>query len=226
MICNSIVSAFDALTSVNWLDVIKTVVALATAVVAVLALRNWQRQDRGKREAEFLDALIDAVHAYIVEMGRPIALVEMVRIGMRSQTSSWNDEDAAEATAKGAVAYIKKDGEREAKRLFEALNDVRPASIKLGTLGTKGQVFGFNGYSKCHTAIAKLVWQFDRIEALAGIVGSPTFNWDHPEVQHCLTSVLTVEPEDIRKRINENSAAVLNFARETYAGIYGTKRRI
>lgn len=226
MICNSVVWSFDALARVNWLDVIKTVAALATAVVAVLALRNWQRQDRGKREAEFLDALVDAVHAYIVDMGRPIALVEMVRIGMKSQTSSWNDEDEGEATAKGAVAFIKKDGNREAKRLFEALNEVRPASIKLRTLGTKGQVFGFNDYSKCHTAIAMLVWQFERIEALAGIVGSPTFNWEHPEVQRSLTSVLTVEPEDIRKHINENNMTVLNFARETYARIYGSKRRI
>lgn len=166
MMCNAFVSSFDALTRIPWLDLLKTVGALTTAVVAFLALRTWQRQDKAKREAEFLDALIDAVHAYIVEMGRPIALVETVRIGMRSQISSW-DDDESDAVAKGAVPYIKKEGARDAKRLFEALNEVRPASIKLRSLSTKGQVFSFSGYSKCHKAIEMLVWQFGRVEAVA-----------------------------------------------------------
>ena len=209
---------------IDWLDVLKTITALATTVIAFLALRNWQRQDRTKREAEFLDALIDAVHTYIVEIGRPIALVESTRIGMRSQTSSWDDDDELGAVAKGAVPYITKAGEQVSKRLFEALNEVRPASIRLRSLGTKGQVFGFRGYTKCQNAIAMLAWQFDRIEAFAAIVGSPTLNWENPEVQRSLQNVLTVDEKDLRKHVAENNVIVLDFARETHARIYGVAR--
>ena len=224
MMCNALVWSFDALLRVDLFEVLQTVAALATAVLAFLALKIWQRQDKAKREAEFLDALIDAVHAYIVEMGRPIALVDTVRIGMRCQTSSWDEDDEAGAIAKGAVSYIKKDGERDSKRLVEALNEVRPASIRLRSLGTRGQVFGFRGYSKCHKAIEMLVWQFGRIEALATIIASPNLNWKHPDVQRSLQGVLTVDPKDIQKHVGENNVSVLEFASETYARIYGAKR--
>lgn len=209
------------LAHVDWLEVIRSLAALATVIIAFAALKNWQRQDRAKREVEFLDALIEAVHAYIVDMGRPIALVGTTRIGMRSQTSSWDDEDQSAAVAKGAVPFIKKDGEAAAKRLIDALNEVRPTSTKLRSLGTKGQVFGFKGYTRCQNAVAMLAWQFDRIEAFAAIVGSPTLNWKHPEVQRSLQNVLTVEENDLRKHVAENNVAVLDFARDTYARIYG-----
>lgn len=223
MMCNALVWSFDAVTRIDWLDLLKTVGTLVTAYIAYRALKTWQRQDKAKREAEFLDALIDAVHAYIDEMGRPIALVETVRIGMKSQTSSWDDDDEAGAVAKGAVPYIKKDGERASKRLIEALNEARPASIRLRSLGTKGQVFGFDGYSKCHKAIEILVRQFGRIEALATIIGSPTLNWENPDVQRSLQGVLNVEPKDIQAHVAKNNVAVLDFASETYARIYGAE---
>ena len=47
---------------------------MATAVIALWALKNWQRQDKGKREAEFLDALIEATHTYIAEVSKPVML--------------------------------------------------------------------------------------------------------------------------------------------------------
>jgi hypothetical protein len=56
--CDALVWSFDAITSINWLEVIKTLAPVATAVIAFLALKNWQRQDKAKREVEFLDALM------------------------------------------------------------------------------------------------------------------------------------------------------------------------
>jgi hypothetical protein len=47
--------SLDAITSINWLEVIKALAPVATAVIAFLALKNWRRQDKAKREAEFLD---------------------------------------------------------------------------------------------------------------------------------------------------------------------------
>jgi hypothetical protein len=211
------------LANIDWLEVIRSLATLATAGIAFAALKNWQRQDRAKREVEFLDALIEAVHAYVVEIGRPIALVGTTRIGMRCQTSSWDDDDEAGAVSKGAIPYIKASGEQAAKRLFDELNEVRPASIKLRSLAAKGQVFGFKEYARCQNAVAMLARQFDRIEAFAAIVGSTTLNWKHPEVQRSLKNALTVEENDLRKQVGDNNVAVLEFARETYARIYGVK---
>ncbi len=46
-----------AIATFNWLEAIKTAAPVSTAVIAFVALRNWQRQfDKAKREAEFLDA--------------------------------------------------------------------------------------------------------------------------------------------------------------------------
>lgn len=194
---------------------------MATALIAFSALRNWKRQDKAKRQAEFLDTLIEATHTYITDVARPIAFVEFARIGMKSHSPKWEDQDETAAVADGAVPYIQNNGERDAKRLIETLNDVRPAKIRLLSLSTRGQVFHFKDYAKCHNAIAMLAWQFDRIEAFASIVGSPTLNWNHPEVRRSLQGILTVQPEDIRKHLSENNVAVLEFAQTTYTRIYG-----
>lgn len=65
--CDTLAWSFDTITRINWLEVIKTLAPVATAVIAFTALKNWQRQDKAKREVEFLDALIEAAHAYIAE---------------------------------------------------------------------------------------------------------------------------------------------------------------
>jgi hypothetical protein len=213
--------SFDAIAGIAWLEVIKALAPVATAVIAFLALRNWQRQDKAKRQAEFLDELIETTHAYITEMARPTALVEMARIGMKCHSPKWEDDDDRVSVAEGAVPYIQKNGERDAKRLLEALNEVRPATIRLRSLGTKGQVFRFKDYGNCQKAVAMLTWEFDRIEAFASIVGSPTLNWEHPEVQRSLQGILTVAPADVRKHLGDNNVAVLEFAQEIYRQMYG-----
>jgi hypothetical protein len=95
--------ALSALASVNWLEVIKALAPVVTAGIAILALRNWKRQEKAKREAEFLDALIEAVHTYISEMPAPVTLVHLAKIGMESHAPTWEGGDHA---IKGAIAYI------------------------------------------------------------------------------------------------------------------------
>ena len=86
---DALVSSFDAITGINWLEVIKALASVVTAVIAFLALKNWQRQDKAKREAEFLDALIEAAHTYIAEVSKPVTLLEMAKIGMESHVPTW-----------------------------------------------------------------------------------------------------------------------------------------
>ncbi|MDP3907587.1 hypothetical protein [Novosphingobium sp.] len=97
----------QAIAGVPWLEFIKTAAPAATAVIAFLALRNWQKQDRAKREAEFLDQIVDAVHLYIVEMQRPVELLRMAKIGMKSHVKIWEEGSEDEKKVSGAIEYIK-----------------------------------------------------------------------------------------------------------------------
>lgn len=219
--CDALTWSFDAITSINWLEVIKALAPVATAVIAFLALKNWQRQDKAKREAEFLDALIEAAHTYIAEIPRPLTILEMAKIGMASHAPTSEDGDEADIAVKGAIAYIQKNEEVQAKRLLEALEAIQPSVIKLRSLAAKGQMFKFNGYAKCQNAIAMLTWHFDRMEAFAAVIGSPTWNWEHPLVLKNLKDVMAFEPDEIRRSVQENNVALLEFSGETYNRIYG-----
>lgn len=218
--CNALVWSFDAITSIQWLEVIKALAPAVTAFIAFIALRNWRRQDKAKREIEFLDALIESVHSYIAEIHKPITLLEMAKIGMRSYAPTWENGDHAHIAIKGAIAYIQKNGEHDSKHLQEVLATVQPIVIKLRALAAKGQIFKFACYAKCYDAIAKLTWQFDRIEAFMAVIGSPTWNWENPEVLKHLKDVMDIDPEEIRESARKNNVALLEFYSVTYKRIY------
>ena len=222
---NPIHTAFDAIIGVNWLEVIKAFAPVVTALIAFVALKNWQRQDKAKREADFLDALIEAAHTYIVEMPKPITILEMAKIGMVSHAPTWENGEQADIAVKGAIAYIQKYGEREAERSPEVLKTVQPSVIKLRSLAAKGQVFKFDGYAKCWNAVARLTWHFDRIEAFAAFIGSPTWNWEHPKVLKHLKDMMAINPDEIRESVQKHNAVLLEFASETYGRVYGGMNR-
>jgi hypothetical protein len=222
---NLLHTAFDTIIGVKWLEVIKALAPVVTAVIAFSALKNWQHQDKAKREADFLDALIEATHTYIVEMPKPITIVEMAKIGMVSHAPTWENGEQADIEVKGAIAYIQKYGEREAKRLREVLETVQPSVIKLRSLAAKGQVFTFDGYAKCWNAVVMLTWHFGRIEAFVAVIGSPTWNWEHPEVLKHLKSMMAIDPDEIRESLQKNNSAILEFASETYRRVYGGMNR-
>ncbi len=219
--CDALVWSFDAITSVSWLEVIKALAPVATAIIAFVALRNWQRQDKAKREAEFLDSLIEAAHTYIAEMPKPITLLEMAKVGMESNAPTWESGDAVDKTVKGAIAYIQKRGEQDAKQLLDVLEAVQPTTIKLRSLAAKGQVFKFDNYANCLSAVTELTWHFDRIEAFTAVIGSPTWNWEHPEVLNTLKGVMGIDPDDIRESLKKNNVAIIKFAGRAYKRIYG-----
>jgi len=214
---------WDAITVSNALELIKALAPAATALIAFQALRNWQRQDKAKREAEFLDELIEAAHAYISEINKPLSIVHMAKIGMESHAQTWERGDPTEIAVKGAVAYIEKYGKEESDRLFQALNAIKPSVVRLRSLAGKGQIFRFYGYAKCLNAVTMLAWHFDKMEAFASLIGSPTLNWQHPMVLKNLKDYMAVDPDWISAKVEEDTVALLAFTRETYGRIYGIK---
>lgn len=216
--CDALLWFFHAIAQVHWLEVLKALAPVATAVIAFLALKNWRRQDKAKREAEFLDTLIDTAHAYIAETPKLVWLLKVAKIGMESHIPTWEGGDQ---TVKGAILYIEKNGKQESERLLGELEIIQPIVIRLRSLAAKGQIFKFENYTKCLNAIAMLTWQFDRIEAFTAIVGSTTLYWENQEVLGRLKDMIELDPEDIRSHLEKNNVAVLEFAQTAYEQIYG-----
>lgn len=210
--------SFDA---IRWPETISAFAAVVTAIIAFCALQTWKHQDKAKGKAQFLDALIEAAHTYIAEMPKPITLLEIAKSGMQEYAPTWESAKSADIGLQGAIAYIQKNGERDAKRLLEVVGSIQPSVVKLRSLVAKGQVFKFDDYAKCQNAVSILTWHFDRIEAFMAIIGSPSWNWEHPDVLRHLKDALTIEPDDIRKSIQENNITLLEFSSESYKQIYG-----
>lgn len=211
----------QAIAGTPWLEIIKAMAPAATAAIAYSALRNWRKQDRAKRESEFLDQIIDATHTYIVEMKRPVSLLHFAKIGMASHVREWSEGDQHAKDVTGAIAYIEKNGERDGKLLAEALRAVEPSVTKLQSLLAKGQVFRFEGYSKLQNAITMLTWHYGRIASFHSIISTSTWYWENPEIKSLLEKVMKIEPDEINADIGVQSVAVIEFARETYERIYG-----
>lgn len=211
----------EAAAAVPWLEIVKTAAPVVTAWIAFKALRNWQRQDRAKREAEFLDSLIDAVHLHVVEMQRPVQLLRAAKIGMASHVNSWGPGEAEERVVAGAIAYIRERGAEDGKRLREALVAIEPGVVRLKSLAVKGQVFQFSDYKRCHDAIAKLTWHFGRINAFNSVIENPTWNWKREEVSSLLGKVMKIEPDEIMAALRAENSAIIAFVRDSYALIYG-----
>ena len=215
--CDSLKSLSESIAGIAWLDVIQTLAPLATAIIAFCALQTWKKQDKAKREVEFLDALIEEIHCYIAQMSTPIALIEIDRLAMKGYEPTKKSDDQK---IKGAIAYIEKNGQHAYKRLCEALETVQPSTIRLRSLIAKGQVFKFENYAKCHNAVAMITWQFDRIEAFAAIIGSSSLNWSNTAVLKTLENVLTIQADDIRNQLEESNVAILEFTTNTYSKLY------
>lgn len=217
--CDALVWSFEAITGVPWLEVIKAVAPVATAIIAWRALANWRRQDKAKRHADFLDQLTDAVHSYVGLMPGPVTTIQFVKTGMAYHIPMESKNDDPYVAA--AIDYIEKRGQQDAKRLTEALDPARPAFVRIQSLSAKGQVFGFEGYKDCQNAVSMLTWQFGRMQALAAFIGSSTWHWQNPEIISHLKKLMEIEPEEMNKQMDENCIAIHAFVRAAYGRIYG-----
>lgn len=207
--------------SVRWPETISALASIVTAAIAFWALHTWKLQDKAKVKAEFLDALVEAAHTYIVEVQRPVTLLEMSKIGMKANEPIRGVSQHTDLAVEGAIAYIKRNGEQVRKGWVEVLEEVQPSVIKLRSLAAKGQVLKFDDYKRGYDAVATMTWHFDRLEAFMAVVGAPTWNWDHPEVLSLLKGVTAIDPNEIRDSIKQSNVELLEFTRVAYDKTYG-----
>jgi hypothetical protein len=222
--CEAAAWLFEMLASWRWPEIFTAAGTVALAVFAYRALAGWKGQERAKRETDFLSELVDAVHRYIAEMSTPITLAKFIKIGMDSHIPE-GDLKGREMEIVGAIAYIRKRGAEDSKRLMSELSAIQPTTIRIRSLIAKGQGFKFDGYSKCYNAVQILAWHFDRLEALAAIIAYGELNWNNPEVVDQLRNGMDIaaDADAIGKKLGEQNAVVLTFFVETYERIYGKR---
>jgi hypothetical protein len=111
---DALVSSFYAAVALPWLEIIKALAPVATAFIAWRALQNWRRQDKAKRQADFLDHLTEAVHDFIGTTPTPVTLVQLIKIGMSSHIPM--ERKNSDPAVAGAIEYIERRGDEDAKR--------------------------------------------------------------------------------------------------------------
>lgn len=201
-------------------ETITATASIATAVIAFLALQTWKKQDQAKVKSEFLDSLVESTHAFIAEIHKPIMLLEIARIGIKTHRPAFSGTDMAEVSPEGAVAYIKKYGDQHGKRMLEELGSIQPIVIKLRSLAAKGQVYKFDGYARCYNAVAVLTSHFDQLEAFTATIITPGMNWDNSEVLGLLKKVIAIDENEMRASVEKHNVELLEFARLAYEEIY------
>jgi len=216
--CDALIWSFDAIAGLPWLEVIKALAPVVTALIAWRALQNWSRQDKAKRQADFLDQLLEAVHDFMGKMPAPVTVVDLIKIGMASHIPMQGKN--SDPLVAGAIEYVERQGDTDAKRLIETLEAVRPVVTRLRALRAKGNVFKFQNYAGCANAVGLLVWQFDRMQGLASFMRNPHWYWENEEVIAQLKKLMAIEPEDIRTQLNTHHGAIISCVGETYGQVY------
>ncbi len=202
----------------NWAEIIKGVVSIWVATVATLALKTWKRQSKAQKQTDFMDEITNPVHEFVTAMSAPTEMLKYIKIGIESHARAPDLPHGIENPE--AVAYIQKHGKEDSKKLLEYLNLCSPSLTKVLSLSAKGQVLGLKNYAECQNACKMLTWQHERIQALCYIIGSPSLNWENPEVQKTLSKVIQLDHEEIRRELGDYNVMFLTFVKENYRNIF------
>ena len=207
---------------VGWLINLDTLVdlsAIGTFILACFALRVWRKQEKSKRTVELFDKLTDAIHACVHSISHPIQKLEFIYIGIDSCQYDQNIDRTLEFPE--AICFIEKGGRDRAKELFEALQACRESSFVIRSLITKGQVMNIKNFAECYDACQLIAWQYDRLQAFAGMLGMRNTNWQNQEVIDRLRDILDITPDSIRGYLDKNQTIYLNYVKDTYTNEYG-----
>lgn len=206
----------EVVLGLNWLELVKAAAPVATALIAFKALKNWQRQDRAKKEAEFLDQLVETMHSYTVGMTAPFRKVAYAQFRMYGHL----DEEDDEKRFNGIERFIKSDGASESEALDESLHAARNHAGRLHLLLAKGRVFQMENYSSCHAIVEDAIRLSGKVSVFSATLDSESVNWRELDMRKHLLEHMTIDIDDMRQQLSAANSFVLRFAAITYANLY------
>lgn len=200
----------------DWTKVAGAVAQIGMMLVAVTALTAWKHQAKAKKQTDFLDGLTDAVHEYIQALAAPLQTFKFVHIAIESHSGN----STAHGANAPAIEYIQRRGKEDSVELWEKLNKANEAIARINSLVTRGQVYDFQDFSSGTDSIRMLLWQHERIQAVAAMIGNPNLNWENPRVIETLEKALTVDPADIDTHLQKYDIQFIQFVVTNYRRIY------
>lgn len=203
---------------IDWAEIVKIIISVWVATVATLALSTWRRQSKAQRQTDLLDELTNSVHEFLDFMSTPTEMLHHIKIQIESHKAARGLRP--DVPFPEAIAYIEKHGKEDSGRLLEYLNSSSPALTKIRSLSAKGQVLGFRKYEKCQRACQILAWQHDKLQAVSVIIGSTSMNWQNPQVQKSLSTLMQIDPDEINSQLQAQNIEFLEFVSDNYKTIY------
>ena len=202
------------LAAVEWPAALQGVAAVWVAVVSTIALRTWRTQLRAQKYIEFIEAITNTVHEYILLMRDPVTHLDMARISISSRQRADTESSALQSQA--LVDFIEREGRERSQVIWDSLALVKPVLSRLQSLSVKGQALGMVGYERCFNACRMLEWSYNQLEAFCAIIRSPHMNWEHPEVQKNLKTAASIEPSALRSNLATQNVEIVGFAKDVY----------
>ncbi len=207
----------EFLEKIEWLNLIQTIAVIFAAYISYVALHTWRHQAKAQKQTDFLDQLTYSVHEYIQSLSQSVELVKFIHIGFESYKGLPGNSDHQYSNI---ISYITARGAEDSKKLWEPLNSTSHLVAKIQALAVKGQVYGFINFNKCQDSIKMLLWQHQRLQVVASLIGSTSLNWNHQDVIKGIENMLTVKPDDIENHLQKYNLEFLSFVQENYQSIF------
>lgn len=202
----------------DWSEILQSFTSVGIFIVACKALSSWRHQQKTQQVTEVLDELTDAVHEYIQSLTLAIQRLEIIHIAIKA--NEYDSNLIQNTNYPAAVRFIEKDGRKFSSELISDLDQCRGAVHKIRSFLVKGHVFEIEDFSKCQSACDLLLWQFDRLQAVYAMIGSPYRNWENPEVEKGLEQALEVTPESVKEYLNTCQVEFFEFMNQAYKNQY------
>ena len=206
------------LISIDWLSAIEAIATILTLYVAYSALHTWKHQSKAQKQTDFLDGLTDKVHEYIQALSQPIYFLRTIHI--RFESHKHFNVEADQKPHSHIIKYIELHGKEDSDALLKHMTNSNDLFAQINSLTARGQVYKFKNYTACRDAINMLLWQHNRLQAVAAVIGSQNMNWDNPEVMKSIENMLTVDPDSVDQYITQSNLKFIGFVNENYTEIY------
>ena len=207
-----------SLLSWEWSKIIQSIASILMVWIAYKALTTWKKKSTADNKMSFIGELSDEVHNFIILISPAIEVYRFVKIGIESHSSQ--DQYNNIKNRPIYAAYIEKRGKEDGHLLFDKLKSCTSSVSKIKSLVTKGQIYNFIKYEDCQNACALLTWQYDRLQAVAGLISQQSWTWENTEVVETLNKVLSTEIEDIEQNIKQQNVKYIEFAKDNYCSVF------
>ncbi len=208
----------DTLLCLEWSKIIPSLASIITAFIAYNALNTWKEKEQANQKSKFIDIFIDEVHIFIAEIQPAVWAYKNIEISI----NTYNNADKTGSISNEAPysTYITKNGVKDSEFLTTHLKKCTNHVSKIRSLLAKGQIYNFTDYHKCQDSSDLIIWQYDRLQAVASMIKNPNLHWENTEVQKTLGEALSQSSKDMENKLKENNILLLEFARKNYEKIY------